>query len=407
MRLLFAALLVLCLPAKLFAETKPKVRAITGFVRLDRAHYEQQIGETLAVLRAAKAGLEQKGYVVETVRITTQPLGELVAGLSEDDAMRFLAAYDALAAKESFAPAMGPAMLHDSDDTATMHLLRRVLTTQPHLRASAIIADDTGIHWRTIHETAELVQYVAQHSTNSQGTVNFTATAMQHPLGPFFPGSYHLGAGKQFAVGLESANVVAEVFHKDKGHAEQAVKDLTAALTIHAQAVEDVGNAVAKQTGWAYVGVDPTPAPLGDVSIAAAIEEFTGARFGSSGTMTASRLITAAVKAVPVKQTGFSGMMVPIMEDSLMARRWEQGAFTIDSLMAYSSVCGTGLDTIPLPGDVTVEQMERMYADVASLAYKWNKPLTARLNPIAGKKAGDWTEFHDASLVNTVIRPLP
>ncbi len=97
-------------------------------------------------------------------------------------------------------------MLHDSDDPATMHLLERVLSTLPNIEASAIIADETGIHWKTIHPPAELVRYVTEHSPRSQGNFNFTATAMLKPFAPFFPGSYHLGAGKQFAIGFEGAN---------------------------------------------------------------------------------------------------------------------------------------------------------------------------------------------------------
>jgi len=155
------------------------------------------------------------------------------------------------------------------------------------------------------------------------------------------------------------------------------------------------------------VGFDPTPAPLGEVSIATAIEDFTGAKFGSSGTLTASRIITAAVKAVPVKQIGYSGLMVPVMEDKVMAQRWAENDFNVDSLLAYSAVCGTGLDTIPLQGDVSLEQMKRMYSDVASLALKWNKPLSARLQPVPGKKAGEMTEYQDPYLFNTTIHALP
>jgi Uncharacterised ACR (DUF711) len=103
------------------------------------------------------------------------------------------------------------------------------------------------------------------------------------------------------------------VFVRDKGNVVSALADLTAALTKHASVADKVGNEVAAKTGWSYMGVDPTPAPLGDVSIGAAIEAFTGARFGSSGTLTAARIITAAVKAVPVKQVGYSGLMVPVM----------------------------------------------------------------------------------------------
>jgi len=327
--------------------------------------------------------------------------------LSEDQALAFISQFDQFSVKENFIPNVGPAMMHDSDDPATMHLLERALSTLPNIEASAIIADETGIHWKSIHRTAELVRYVSEHSPHSQGTFNFTATAMLKPLSPFFPGSYHSGAGRQFAVGFEGANVVRDVFAKDKGNAEAATADLTAALTKHASVADAVGNKIAAETGWTYVGVDPTPAPLGDVSIGAAIEAFTGAKFGSSGTLTAARIITAAVKAVPQKQIGYSGLMVPVMEDKLLAQRWAESTYNIDSLLLYSAVCGTGLDTIPLPGDISLEQMERIFADVASLATKWNKPLSARLQPIPNRKPGDQTDFQDPYLFNTTLHPLP
>jgi hypothetical protein len=50
-------------------------------VRLDRDHYQQQIADVLAVLGKAKAEFGSSGYEVEAVRITTQPLAELVAGI--------------------------------------------------------------------------------------------------------------------------------------------------------------------------------------------------------------------------------------------------------------------------------------------------------------------------------------
>jgi uncharacterized protein (UPF0210 family) len=389
------------------ASSNPKVRAITGFVRLDRPTYRKQITDALVVLRRAKAEFESSGYEVETLRLTTQPLAELVSGLSEEKALAFLAQLDDLSVKENFLPNVGPAMLHDSDDPAAMHLLERVLSTLPNLEGSTIIADEAGIHWKTIHRTAELVKYVSEHSPRSQGTFNFTATAMLKPFGPFFPGSYHTGAGGQFAIGFEGANVARDVFAKDKGNAVAATADLTAALTKHAAVAAAVGKKIATETGWAYLGVDPTPAPAGDVSIGAAIEAFTGAKFGSSGTLTAAHIITAAVKAVPEKQVGYSGLMVPVLEDKVLAQRWAESTYNIDSLLAYSAVCGTGLDTIPLPGDISVEQMERIFGDVASLAVKWNKPLSARLQPVHGKNPGDRTDFQDSALFNTTLHALP
>src|SRR6267154_933445 len=98
------------------ASSNPKVRAITAFVRLDRATWEKQVADALVVLRKVKSEFESAGYQSESIRITTQPLAELVAGLSEYQALAFLGQFDKLSAKEDFIPNVGPAMLNDNDD---------------------------------------------------------------------------------------------------------------------------------------------------------------------------------------------------------------------------------------------------------------------------------------------------
>jgi uncharacterized protein len=386
--------------------TRPKVRAITAFVSLERASYARQIAATLAILHEAQRDFEQQGYTVESVRITTQPLAELLRGQSDKEALAYLKALDDLAARENFLPNIGPAMLRDGDDPHTMQLLAQALSSLSQLNASAIIAADDGIHWKVIREAARLVRYVADHSPHSQGTFNFAATAMLGPYGPFYPGAWHPGSGERLAIGFEGANVVQEVFARTHGDFDAAVAELTRQLTIHARVAETIGTEVASHHGWTFMGVDPTPAPLADVSIGAAIEAFTGAKFGAGGTMTAALVITTAVKAVPVRQTGYSGLMVPVMEDKLLARRWSEGTYDTDSLLAYSAVCATGVDTVPLPGDVSEAQLMRIYGDVASLAWKWHKPLAARLQPVTGAKAGEETRFEDPYLFNTKIHPL-
>lgn len=404
-RLVAAVLLcaVLLAPAGATGVARPKVRAITAFVHLDRSGYETQIAGTMKVLNAAKAEFARRGYETQTLRIVTQPLAQLVKGMSEPDALGLLKALDALSEKEGFMPNVSPAMLHDGDDPATMRLLAKALTTLPRLNASAIIADADGIHWKTIRETAKLVRYLSDNSPRSQATFQFAATAMLEPLGPFYPGAYHLGEGHAFSLGFEGANLVQEVFGRTNGDYDASVAELTRVLSIHAKVGEEVGNAVARSTGWTFAGVDPTPAPLGDASIGDAIERFTRGKFGHNGTLTAALAITTAVKAVPVKQIGYSGLMLPVMEDKLLAQRWAEDSYEIDSLLAYSSVCGTGLDTVPLPGDISEERLAKIYGDVAALAWKWRKPLSARLQPVKGKKAGDKTDFDSQYLFNTTL----
>src|SRR5437667_7786344 len=164
---------------------------------------------------------------------------------------------------------------------------------------------------------------------------------------------------------------------------------------------------LATTTGWTCERISAAPAHLGDRSIATSIEHCLGGPFGSVGTETASGIITRSVQSTAVKHTGYSGIMLPIMEDNVLARRWSEGTFTLDSILAYSAVCAGGVDTLPLPGDVSEEQIARILGDVAWLAYRWNKPLAARLLPAPGKRAGEQTDFSGGILVKTTIQPLP
>jgi len=67
-------------------------------------------------------------------------------------------------------------------------------------------------------------------------------------------------------------------------------------------------------------------------------------------------------------------------------------------------VCSAGLDAVPLPGDVSQQELQNIIGDVASLAVKWHKPLSTRLLPAPGKHVGDMTDFASQYLVNIRIR---
>ena len=385
---------------------RPKVRAITAFVRLDTKDYKQQLATTAQSLGVAKKKFEEKGWEVETVRITMQPFPEFVRGLAKDKALALLLDLDSLASG-NYDFNVGPAMMQDSDDPAMVDLLAEFLSRAKVTNGSAFIAGEDGIHWQAIQRVAHLVKYLEENSPHGQGNFKFAATAMVAPYGPFFPGSYHTSSGGKFAVGLESANVVFDVLKDAKGQPEAAGRNLKQELSRYATEVESISQQFAAQSGWEYLGIDPTPASLGDVSIGAAVEAYSGHPFGSSGTLSAAFLITSVVRSLPFKQVGYSGMMLPVLEDQRLAQRWSEGKISLDGLLSYSSVCATGLDTVPLPGDVSEEQIARILDDVASLAFKWHKPLAARLLAVKGKHAGERSDFNDPYLTNATIQPLP
>ena len=388
------------------APEKPKVRAVTAFIDLDRSRYRQQIEDTLAFLRRAKATYEKAGFEVQTLRITTQPFTEYIRGLSAEDALHFFQEYDQLATKEGFDASIGPAMLKPGDDPKQAVLLGNILAPATTLEGSMVIAGEDGVHWDAVKMAAGMIEFLSQHSPKSIANFRFAATAMLPPGAPFYPGSYHLASDHHFSVGLQSANVIADALSgtHDPVVAEERIVKM---LGNYAKQIEGLSKNIGEETGWKYLGMDLSPAPLKNVSIGAAIEGFTGAWVGSSGTLTAAAAITRALQAIPVTRIGYSGLFLPVLEDSVLARRWSEGALSMDALLAYSAVCGAGLDVIPLPGRITREQLERILSDVASLAVKWHKPLSARLLPVAGKDAGDHTEFEDPFLVNAMLRPLP
>lgn len=385
---------------------KPRVRAITGFVTLDQKNYPAQLEETVRFLSSIREAVKAAGYDVAGIRISTQPFPEYTSGLSRAEALKLLRNINELSVKLAFNPNIGPAMRRDDDPTAPVDLLIDVLSTPGNrLVSNLITAGDDGIYWNAVRQSARIIKAVGERSPNGNGNFNFGAISMLKPYGPFYPGAWHPGGMKAFAIGLESANVVMDVFaaNHDPRTAEKA---LTEALAVHAKAVEAAAVKAAAGSGWAYMGIDPTPAPGGDISIGAAVESFVGGPFGSPGTETASAIITRAVKAVPVKQTGYSGLMIPVLEETTLTRRWTEGTYGLDSILAYSAVCAGGVDTVPLAGDTSEDTLAKIIGDVATLAYRWNKPLATRLLPAPGKKVGQMTEF-GGQLSNALIQPLP
>lgn len=389
-----------------FSQGKPKIRSITAFIRLDPAQYQQQIDDALKMLRRSKARFELAGYEVQTIRITTQPFPEYTRGKSTQDKLAFFHDLDTLAKKEDILVGIGPAVMTDNDDPAEAELLGQVLGLTSQIRGSVVVAASDGVHWKGVHAAAQIVKYLEEHTDKGVGNFNFTAIASVPAYTPFYPASYHQGLGHQFAIALQSANVVAGIMAVQRD-VEVTRQALISELGMHARAIEDIASKIDGETGWTYMGLDLSPAPHKEVSIGSAIAGFTGSRFGTSGSLTGVGTITSALRDISVKKVGFSGVMMPVLEDTRLAQLWGDGSLSMDQLLAYSSVCGTGLDTIPLPGDVSAQQLERIIGDVATLSVKLSKPLTARLMPIPGGKAGDQTSFDDPNLVNTVLQPLP
>jgi uncharacterized protein (UPF0210 family) len=220
------------------------------------------------------------------------------------------------------------------------------------------------------------------------------ALACVPPFSPFFPAAYHDGGPAGFAIATEAADLAVEAISSSHSLREARTR-LVELIEQHAEALTRGASRVASVTGGRFLGIDFSLAPFPEEtrSLGAALEKLGVPAAGLAGTVTAAAILAAALDQAEIHTIGFRGLLLPPLEDAVLARRVAEGILTVSDLMLYSTVCGTGLDTIPLPGDVSPEQLSAQLLDLGALALRHDKPLTARLMPVPGKRAGDEVAF--------------
>ena len=203
--------------------------------------------------------------------------------------------------------------------------------------------------------------------------------------------------------------VLAEALPAAAGDLARAGPLLTAALEAELVPVEAVAVALVAERGVPYRGVDASVCPfLGAPSLADSFESLGLGAFGESGTLAACALVTGALKAIrAVKIVGYTGLMLPPLEDKGLAARADAGGYSVHDLLMYSAVCGLGLDNVPVPGDVPEAKLAALFLDVAALAFRLDKPLSARVMPAPGLKVGDTTTFQNKFMTNARVFAVP
>ena len=131
------------------------------------------------------------------------------------------------------------------------------------------------------------------------------------------------------------------------------------------------------------------------------VEKISGNPIGGSGTVTTISKLTKCLK-FPITNigqrcaTGFNGVMLSVLEDDVLAKRFLHKTINVNDLLLYSTVCGCGLDMIPIAGDTSEHAISEYSIDAGSLAYRLDKPLGVRFLPVFGLREGQMTNYsHD------------
>lgn len=386
-----------------------KIRSITYFCNPKYPLAEKVLQKAGKFLAEARSAYETAGYEVQTVRMATVPFPQLFRSADFSQQTRLLAQLPKLAEQLGQAiPAfgilyasLGPAL---PDLPRSYEVLPEAIAAASNIFYGGVMADTKrGLDLATVRACAEVIVKSAFIEPNGFANLQFAALANVQPGAPFFPAAYHAGKQPAFGIATEAADLAVDAFASAKS-VNEGRRDLTRAIEKHGRKLAKI----AATLNCKFYGVDFSLAPFPDDahSLGNAVEKMGIPKTGLHGSLAAAALLTEAVDRANFPHTGFSGFMQPVLEDSVLAQRAAEGTLTIKDALLYSAVCGTGLDTVPLPGDTTAEQLVPLLLDISALALRLNKPLTARLMPIPGKQAGDETNFDFGFFKNSKVMKL-
>jgi uncharacterized protein len=389
----------------------PPIRTITLGLADQHPLRSDAIQQASTILQRASDRYTEAGYEVQTVRLSTRSIFDDLADWSstalidyvqdlqrmlDDHRINFCSLGTAHAARPKFPLKRIELITNMLAPTSALNATVQLATKKHSLRPEAALA------------AAEVMNRLATETAEGFGNFRFAALACVDPGSPFFPSAYHEGPAS-LSLGLQGASIIADAFLAQKKPLTTPIEltkitDLVKAKLIErALPIISLGQSLSSDFGLSFGGIDLSPAPLGEDSIVSALEVSGYGPIGSSGTVALVAALTSALKGTRLPTCGYCGLMLPVLEDATLGQRWEEGLVTTHELLLYSAVCGTGLDTVPLPGDTEPTEIARLLCDVATLALRLNKPLSARLFPVPGKKSGQRTEFTSPYLTNTLV----
>ena len=375
-----------------------KIRTITTGIPLPFSPYQLQRAAKFNA--ACQTHFEANGYEVQTTRVSSQIWDE-----ARD--------IEAILALETDARALGIEFLNLGTVLPERHhtethfaRLADVIVQSEILFATATLTTQSGGVASGIAENAaNVIQQIAHQTDAGYGNLRFAALMNCPPNTPFFPAAYWHDTRTNFGIGWQAADLVQDAF-TDAPNLEVGLQNLKTVMEAEGQKIVALAETLAQEWGIKFVGIDVSPAPMGDESIAYAMEQQLPGYFGERGTLTVAAGLTRTLRSLKLPLCGYSGLMLPVLEDVGLGARSEAGYFNLDSLLLYSSVCGTGLDTIPIPGNASTAQIAAILTDVAALSIQLNKPLSVRLFPVPGCNADCLTEFDSPYLTNTTVMQI-
>ena len=383
-----------------------KIRSITSFYDPGLANAKKQLTAQADFICELEETLIASHFEVQSKRLATSSFTRYPCPQDEKSLIKYILELEAQSKELGFSYlSCGPAL---PSVLKSYTMVPEILAATKDVFLSGIFADKYKIFPDTVRECAEIIQKTSTISPDGFANLRFAALANVDAGVPFLPAAYHrAGTHPSYAIAVECADVVLAGF-KGQASLETARKNVINQLQENAEKLVNLIISVERYSDFDFMGFDFSPAPFPEdwCSLAGAIEAVGGTHVGTAGSLAAAAVVADMLDRGDWKRAGFNGLMLPVMEDSVLAARAASGELSVRDMLLYSTVCGTGLDTVPLAGDTPADEIAALLMDVGALAVRLGKPLTARLMPLPGKKAGDAIHFDFGFFADSRVMPL-
>ncbi len=385
-----------------------KIRSVTSFIHVDQNGniQEKELNQLDRFNKKIIEKLQESEFEVQSLRCATNPFPEYLSGITQREALQRVQKLEADLQEIGYDYiSVGSASAEQTDCFSLIPELIQV-TESVFATAQMVVSDTPKISIGAIKAISSIIKKLSTQDENGFGNLFFAALAKVPGGIPFLPAAYKSANDQQlsFSLAMESADLAVMAFTGAET-LQEAGYNYRYAVENSANRLEAIVSEVCMTTNMKFLGFDFTPAPFiqPESSAGGALEILSGSPIGELSSVSAAAFLMSALDSAQFRRSGFNGLMLPVLEDSVLAQGANNGKLTLKDLLLYSTVCGTGLDTVPLPGDISEAQLQAILLDVASLAVRLNKPLTARLMPIPRKKAGEMTSFDFPYFTNSRV----
>ena len=349
-----------------------KIRSITCFYH-PGSQPLKALPELASKVEALKQSFIRVGWEVQTTRLATVPFGLYT---TPANAIQTIQQLESTAEDLGFNYiSVGPARVTHPEE---FEMVPDIFSATKNVFATGILTHKhKGISIQAVNACARIIARAALITDDGFTNLRFCAMSNVKPFTPFFPAAYSYGIQPACALAIEAADAAVTAFQS----AEDITDGRDKMLSVMENAASELSTQISThdfQWEMPFKGFDFSLAPFPEdwCSLALAIEQLGVEQIGLLGSLAGAAILAEALDRGTWLKAGFNGLMLPVLEDSVLVARSMEGSFSVKDLLMYSAVCGTGLDTVPLPGDINEKEIAALLIDIAALSLRLDKPLS-------------------------------